>query len=42
VDEFLKVRMSHTGPATRELTFAARGERYEKIIERLRDPGNES
>jgi tRNA threonylcarbamoyladenosine biosynthesis protein TsaE len=42
VDEFLEIRMSHSGPATRELTFAARGERYEKIIERLRDPGNES
>jgi tRNA threonylcarbamoyladenosine biosynthesis protein TsaE len=40
VDEFLEIRISHTGRATRELTFAARGERYEKLIEKLRDGVN--
>jgi len=37
VDEFLEIRIAHAGAAARELTFAAHGERYEKLAESLRN-----
>jgi len=37
VDEYLEVKMAHAGRTGRELNFIARGERYEKILEKLRD-----
>ena len=36
VDEYLEIRMAHSGRAGRELTFVAHGERYEQILEKLR------
>jgi tRNA threonylcarbamoyladenosine biosynthesis protein TsaE len=35
-DEFLEIRMTHAGPTTRELAFAARGERHEILLKNLR------
>ena len=37
VDEFLEIRIAHAGAAARELTFAAHGERYEKLAGSLRN-----
>jgi tRNA threonylcarbamoyladenosine biosynthesis protein TsaE len=37
VDECLEVKFAHAGGANRELTFAARGERYGKIVQALRN-----
>jgi tRNA threonylcarbamoyladenosine biosynthesis protein TsaE len=37
LDEYLEVKMAHAGRTQRELTFAAHGERYEEILEKLRD-----
>ena len=37
VDEYLKIEMTHAGRTERELTFVAHGERYEEILEKLRD-----
>ena len=37
VDEYLEVKRAHAGRTGRELNFIARGERYEKILEKLRD-----
>ena len=36
VDEYLELRMTHAGGNRRKLTFVAHGERYERIIRRLR------
>lgn len=36
VDEYLEVRMAHAGRNGRELTLVAHGERYEKILKKLR------
>ena len=36
-DEYLEVRLAHAGRTGRELTFSAKGERYEAILEKLRD-----
>ena len=36
VDECLELTIAHGGGAKRELKFAARGERYEKILESLK------
>ena len=35
VDEYLELRMTHAGQNRRKLNFAAHGERYERIVERL-------
>ena len=35
IDEHLEIRFKHLGGAKRELTFIARGEPYERILERL-------
>ena len=36
VDEYLELRISHGGDNRRELTFIAHGERYERLIEKLK------
>lgn len=36
VDEYLEVSLTHLGGAKRELTFVARGERYERLLKELR------
>jgi tRNA threonylcarbamoyladenosine biosynthesis protein TsaE len=36
VDEWLEIKLAHAGRSGRELTFVAHGERYEKILDRLR------
>lgn len=36
LDEYLELRIAHGGGAKRELTFVAHGERYEKILEKLK------
>lgn len=40
VDECLEIALAHTGAGTRELKFTARGERYEKIIDDLKNQGS--
>jgi tRNA threonylcarbamoyladenosine biosynthesis protein TsaE len=35
-DEFLEVNLAHTGTNRRRLTFAAHGERYERILDSLK------
>jgi len=42
VDEYLEVKMAHTGRTGRELTFVAHGERYEQILHTLRERASES
>jgi tRNA threonylcarbamoyladenosine biosynthesis protein TsaE len=36
LDEYLELRIAHGGGSKRELTFVAHGERYEKILEKLK------
>jgi tRNA threonylcarbamoyladenosine biosynthesis protein TsaE len=36
VDEYLAVRIAHAGKTQREIVFVAHGERYERLIEALR------
>ena len=36
VDDCLEIHLEHAGAATRKLSFAAHGERYEKLLETLR------
>ena len=36
VDEFLQINLAHLGGARRQLTFVARGARYEKLMKNLR------
>jgi tRNA threonylcarbamoyladenosine biosynthesis protein TsaE len=35
VDEYLEIKMAHSGRAGRELTFVAHGERYEELLAKL-------
>jgi tRNA threonylcarbamoyladenosine biosynthesis protein TsaE len=42
VDEYLEIRMAHSGRAGRELTFVAHGERYERMLTELRNRTGES
>lgn len=37
VDEYLQLTISHGGGAKRELAFVAHGERYERLVEALRE-----
>jgi hypothetical protein len=37
VDEFLELRIAHAGRSKRELKFVAHGERYEQLLETLRN-----
>ena len=37
VDDYLEIRMAHAGRTGRELTFVAHGERYERILDQLRN-----
>jgi tRNA threonylcarbamoyladenosine biosynthesis protein TsaE len=37
VDEFLELRIAHAGRSKRELQFVAHGERYEHLLEALRN-----
>ncbi|HME61056.1 MAG TPA: tRNA (adenosine(37)-N6)-threonylcarbamoyltransferase complex ATPase subunit type 1 TsaE [Candidatus Binatia bacterium] len=37
VDEWLEIKLTHAGRTARELTFVAHGERYEKILNSLRE-----
>jgi tRNA threonylcarbamoyladenosine biosynthesis protein TsaE len=37
VDDYLEIRMAHAGRTGRELTFVAHGERYERILNQLRN-----
>ena len=37
VDDYLELKMAHAGRTGRELTFVAHGDRYERILEKLRD-----
>ena len=36
VDEYLEVRLAHGGGSKRELSFIAHGERYEKIVDKIK------
>jgi tRNA threonylcarbamoyladenosine biosynthesis protein TsaE len=36
IDEYLEIRLAHAGLKERQLTFVARGTRYEALIENLR------
>jgi tRNA threonylcarbamoyladenosine biosynthesis protein TsaE len=36
VDEYLELRLAHAGGSKREITFVAHGERFEKILEKLK------
>jgi tRNA threonylcarbamoyladenosine biosynthesis protein TsaE len=36
VDEYLQISLAHLGGPKRELTFVARGERYQKLLKELR------
>jgi tRNA threonylcarbamoyladenosine biosynthesis protein TsaE len=36
VDDYLELRILHAGRSKREITFIAHGERYEKIVEKLK------
>lgn len=36
VDEFLEIRIAHGGGNKREVTLSARGERYERLVEQLK------
>ena len=42
VDEYLEIKMAYSGRTGRALTFDAHGERYEKILEKLRGRVRES
>ncbi|HEY3167836.1 MAG TPA: tRNA (adenosine(37)-N6)-threonylcarbamoyltransferase complex ATPase subunit type 1 TsaE [Candidatus Binatia bacterium] len=35
-DEFLEIRIAHGGGSKRQLTFVGHGERYEKIVQKLK------
>jgi tRNA A37 threonylcarbamoyladenosine biosynthesis protein TsaE len=37
VDDYLEVRLAHAGGGQREITFTAHGQRYEQLLESLKE-----
>ena len=37
VDDYLEVRLVHAGGAQRQITFTAHGQRYEQLLENLKE-----